>query len=93
MKQRFNWTRYHQRSQAETVFSMLKRNLGSWVRGRSYWSQCRELMLKVITHNVMILYLRVFYGAIPGEFPGFLLRINAIAPTTQVGSPLCPTQK
>ncbi len=63
MKQRFNWIRYHQRSQAETVFSMLKRNLGSWVRGQSYWSQCRELLLKVITHNVMILYLRVFYGA------------------------------
>ena len=36
---------------------MLKRNLGSWVRGQSYWSQCRELLLMVITHNVMIAYL------------------------------------
>ena len=63
MKQRFDWTTYHQRSQAETVIRMIKRNLGDWVRGRSYWSQCRELQLKVITHNVMILYFRVFYRA------------------------------
>jgi len=69
MKQRFNWTAYHQRSQAETVISMIKRNLGDWVRGLTYWSRCRELQLKVITHNIMILYFRVFYRASVKPFP------------------------
>ena len=57
MRQRFDPAAYHRRSQVETSISMLKRNLGSWVRGQSYWSQCRELLLMVITHNVMIAYL------------------------------------
>jgi len=46
---------YTQRWQAETVVSMLKRNLGSALRGRSAWSRHRDLRLKVITHNVMII--------------------------------------
>ncbi len=45
---------YGQRWQVETVMSMLKRNLGCAVAGRSYWSQCRDLLLKAVTHNVMI---------------------------------------
>ena len=64
MKQRFNKTKYGQRWQAETVNSMVKRRLGSALRARSYWSQCREIILRVITHNVMIvLHVRVFYKA------------------------------
>ena len=43
---------------------MIKRNLGDWVRGLTYWSRCRELQLKVITHNIMIAYLWVFYRAV-----------------------------
>ncbi|HWF62437.1 MAG TPA: transposase, partial [Nitrospira sp.] len=54
---------YRQRWQVETVFSMLKRRLSSAVSGRSYWSQCRDLLLRVLTHNVMIRYLEVFYRA------------------------------
>jgi hypothetical protein len=46
--------KYGQRWQAETVNSMIKRRLGSALRARSYWSQCREIILRVITHNVMI---------------------------------------
>jgi hypothetical protein len=46
---------YGQRWQAETVFSMIKRRLGEAIPGRSYWSQCRELMLNALTHNVLIL--------------------------------------
>lgn len=64
MKQRFARKTYRQRSQVETVISMLKRNLDACVRARTYWSQCRELLLKVITHNVMILLLgQHFYRA------------------------------
>jgi hypothetical protein len=45
---------YGQRSQAETVMSMLKRNLGDSLRARSTERRKMELMLKVITHNLMI---------------------------------------
>ena len=64
MKQRFDKKKYGQRWQAETVNSMIKRRLGSALRARSYWSQCREIILRVITHNVMIVIrVRVFYRA------------------------------
>jgi hypothetical protein len=58
MKQRLNkaYGGYGQRWQSETVFSMIKRRLATAVHGRTYWSQCRELWLLAITHNLMILY-------------------------------------
>ena len=55
MKTRFNKKAYRQRPQVETVFSMLKRNLGSALRGRSHWSRCRDMLLRVITHNIMLI--------------------------------------
>jgi hypothetical protein len=55
MQRRLHLTRYPQRWQIETVNSMLKRLLGSALRARSYWSQCREILLRTITLNVMIL--------------------------------------
>jgi hypothetical protein len=54
MATRFNKKLYGQRWQVETVNSMIKRNLGSALRARSYWSQCREIMLRLLTHNIMI---------------------------------------
>jgi Transposase DDE domain len=54
MRRRFDRRKYGQRWQVETVNSMIKRLLGSALRARSYWSQCREIVLRVITHNVMI---------------------------------------
>jgi hypothetical protein len=56
MKTRFNHQKYGQRWQVETVNSMIKRTLDSSLRARTYWSQSREIVLKVITHNVMILW-------------------------------------
>jgi hypothetical protein len=57
MKQRLNkdYGKYGQRWQAETGFSMIKRCLADTVQGRSYWSQCRELWLLVITFNILLL--------------------------------------
>jgi hypothetical protein len=57
MKRRLNkdYGGYGQRWQSETVFSMIKRRLATAVQGRSYGSQCRELWLLTITHNLMIL--------------------------------------
>jgi len=64
MREEFDKERYGQRWQVETVFSMIKRNLGSALHGRSYWSQCRELMLLAITHNIMIIMpAELFYRA------------------------------
>ena len=56
MSQRIHLTSYGQRWQVETTVSMIKRRLGSAVNARSYWSQCRALMLKAVTHNILILY-------------------------------------
>ncbi len=54
MKRRFNRRMYRQRWQVETVFGSIKRRQGSAVGGRSYWSRCRDLWLKVLTHNIML---------------------------------------
>ena len=56
-------------SQVETVVSMLKGRLESFVRGRTAWTHRRELRLKVLTHNIMILLrIEVFYTAVPDTF-------------------------
>jgi hypothetical protein len=58
MRQRLDkdYGRYGQRWQAESGFSMFKRRLGSAVAARTYRSQCRDLLLKAITYNLMLLY-------------------------------------
>ena len=46
--------------------SMIKRRLGAAVAGRCDASRSRDVMLKVITHNLMLAVsclLGVFYGA------------------------------
>lgn len=65
MAQRFDHAAYRQRNQAETVMSMIKRNLGSCLGARTHSSQIRELFLKALTHNIMILRLitELFYRA------------------------------
>ena len=64
MQLRFDVQVYGQRAQVETVMSMLKRRQASFVRGKTYWSQCRDLHLIALTHNLMILWcVAVFYRA------------------------------
>jgi hypothetical protein len=60
MQTRFDRNVYRERVQVETVMSMIKRRQGSHVRGHSYPSQCRDLRLLVLTHNIMILLFRRF---------------------------------
>jgi len=54
-----NWDRYKkpygQRWQVETVNSMLKRMLGSALRAIKPWNRKREMMLRVLTLNIMII--------------------------------------
>jgi Transposase DDE domain len=80
MQTRFDVAAYRDRVQVETVISMLKRRLEAFVRGQSAWSQRRELRLKVLTHNVMILLrIEVFYTATPVPFVlAFVLPFNMI---------------
>lgn len=69
MASRLKLTRYGQRWQVETVNSMLKRLLDSALRARSYWSQFREMLLRALTLNIMILWrCRVFYRADAARF-------------------------
>ena len=56
MKQRFPKKQYGQRWQIETGFSLLKRNMGSALRARDYHSQNREIRLRILTHNLAILW-------------------------------------
>lgn len=55
LHQRFPKKTYRQRWQIETAFSMLKRNLGSALARRRPFALNREVLLRVITHNLMIL--------------------------------------
>ena len=70
MAERFDKATYGQRWQVETVFSMIKHNLGSALHGRTYWSQSRDMMLLVLTHNIMILRraTELFYRAGQASF-------------------------
>jgi hypothetical protein len=54
-KRRADKAQYGQRWQAETVNSMIKRNLGSALRARTAPRRRNELLLRVVTHNLMIL--------------------------------------
>jgi hypothetical protein len=49
---------YGQRAQAETVNSMMKRNLGDHLRARTPQGRRKEQLLKSITHNLMLLLSR-----------------------------------
>ncbi len=55
MKRHLHESRYGQRWQVETVYSMIKRLSGEVVNARTYWRRCRLLLLKVLTHNITIL--------------------------------------
>ena len=71
MKQRLNkhYGGYGQRWQGESGFSMLKRRLTNTVNGRSYWSQCREMLLIAISYNLMLLYAAgAFLQSMSGPF-------------------------
>ena len=46
---------YGQRWQVETVNSMIKRNLGAALRAKTPGRRSMEMLLRVVTHNIMIL--------------------------------------
>lgn len=48
-------SRYHQRSNVETTFSMIKRKFGDSLRSKSPVGQVNEVLCKVIAHNLCVL--------------------------------------
>ena len=80
-------TRYGQRWQAETVISMIKRRTGSALAAHGHWRQHRAAMLKVLTHNIMILKSlpNVFYRA--GVSPFFCSPIECVDGRVWVSGP------
>ena len=57
MKEHFPVHKYHQRWQIESIFSRFKRRLGHCLRSRSEQSRGVECLFRVLTYNLMILYL------------------------------------
>jgi transposase len=51
---------YHKRSNAETVFSMLKRKLGVKLKTKKCISQMNEVLLKCLAHNIIVLIHEMF---------------------------------
>lgn len=43
---------YHQRSKVETVFSVIKRKYGSWILSKSFETQKKELLFRIIAYNI-----------------------------------------
>jgi hypothetical protein len=54
-KRKADQQHYGQRSQSETTHSMIKRNQSSSLRSRTPQRQKKEMMLKVLVHNIMLL--------------------------------------
>lgn len=56
MRRRFPRALYRRRQQAESVFSRDKRRLGSALTARHWVHQREEMILRVLTHNLMLLH-------------------------------------
>lgn len=53
LRQRFPRLLYHQRWHIESAFSQHKRRLGSALTAQGHQAQRRELILRILTHNLM----------------------------------------
>jgi hypothetical protein len=65
---RFHKTKYGRRGQVDTPNSTIGHPPDSALRARTCWSQHREMILRVLAHNVVILRWIPFYGAILALF-------------------------
>jgi transposase len=51
---------YHKRSNAETVFSMIKRKFGTHLYSKSEIGQINELLCRILSHNICVLIQEFF---------------------------------
>jgi hypothetical protein len=49
---KFNKKLYNQRSKVETVFSVIKRKYGNYILSRSFETQKKELLLRLVAYNI-----------------------------------------
>jgi transposase len=59
---------YHKRSNAESVFSMMKRKFGSNLRTRNSFAQENEVLCKALCHNICVLIQEMFELGIKVDF-------------------------
>jgi len=72
---------YHKRSNVETVFSMMKRKFGTYLRGKSSLAQENEILCKALCHNLCVLIQEMFELGIKVDFqevatPEFMCKIE-----------------
>lgn len=59
---------YHRRSNVESTFAMIKKNLLPYVRSKSDVGQENEVLMKVICHNICVLIASIFEFGIKIKF-------------------------
>ena len=59
---------YHKRSNAETVFSMIKTKFGGSVRSKSPVAQVNEVLCKILCHNICILIQSIYELGVEADF-------------------------
>jgi transposase len=59
---------YHKRSNAETVFSMIKTKFGGSVRSKSPVAQVNEVLCKILCHNICVLIQSIYELGIETNF-------------------------
>ena len=59
---------YHQRSNVETTFHMIKAKFGSAVRAKTNVAQVNEVLAKVLCHNICVLIQAFFELGIESHF-------------------------
>jgi transposase len=62
---------YHKRSNAETVYSMIKMKFGSSVRSKTPVAQVNEVLCKILCHNICVLIQSIYELGIEPTFLTF----------------------
>lgn len=60
--------RYHQRSNCETVFHMVKSKFGDSVRSKDKTAQFNEVLLKILCHNICVVIQEIHELGIEADF-------------------------
>jgi hypothetical protein len=60
--------KYHQRSNVESTFSMMKRKFGDSVRSKSDTAMTNEVLCKVLAHNICVLIAEWYELGIEPDF-------------------------
>jgi transposase len=94
---------YHQRSNMESTFSMVKAKFRDHVRSRTDVAMKNEVLCKFLCHNICVVHLShielgiapVFWGDhdTPGPTPEPSSSFPGLLETTGVGGPSCPFEK